>query len=258
MSEAASETPTIHETDEIYYCSAGEDFVAREKEEIEKIKAEAVLPEWRVNPLQGLSVRERISESEEAEVLEEAVFLKRHSKLELDERRRKRWDMQRIREQVNLQRLKARYEQPEHLTKYSSVTNGSSKKNSTKSKKKGKGKNSKKGAEDKGTKEEDEDQMSESLYPDPVNITHIEVSDKLPLCAFGLPIPIVPAEEFSIPWLSDQGEDLEAMELESGHAVTEIGTKTIVSLKIRSPEQGYPDPQPPQVRKLKRVEEESE
>ena len=241
-SETASETPTIHETSEVYYCSAGEDFVAREKEEIAKIKSEAILPEWRVNPLPSLSVRERVSfRSELEENLDDAVFLKRHAKLELDERRRKRWDMQRMREHLNIQRLKARYEQPEHLGK----------KTATSSKRKCKSKNSKKGKED----EEDEDNLSESLYPDPTNITHVEVNEKLPICAFGLPIPIVPPEEFSIPWLSDEGEDLEAaMEAQSALAQTvppKTGVaKTTLSLKIKSPEgNGF---ETPPTKKVKR------
>nr|XP_013226370.2 protein CASC3 [Columba livia] len=40
--------------------------------------------------------------------LDDSVFAKRHAKLELDEKRRKRWDIQRIREQRILQRLQLR------------------------------------------------------------------------------------------------------------------------------------------------------
>ncbi|KAH0626868.1 hypothetical protein JD844_002133 [Phrynosoma platyrhinos] len=63
------------------------------------------VPSWRdhtVEPLRDLNP------SEIVENLDDSVFSKRHAKLELDEKRRKRWDIQRIREQRILQRLQLR------------------------------------------------------------------------------------------------------------------------------------------------------
>ncbi|KFV68579.1 Male-specific lethal 1, partial [Dryobates pubescens] len=63
------------------------------------------VPSWRdhvVEPLRDPNP------SDILENLDDSVFAKRHAKLELDEKRRKRWDIQRIREQRILQRLQLR------------------------------------------------------------------------------------------------------------------------------------------------------
>ncbi|NXF42322.1 MSL1 protein, partial [Nyctibius bracteatus] len=63
------------------------------------------IPSWRdhvVEPLRDPNP------SDILENLDDSVFSKRHAKLELDEKRRKRWDIQRIREQRILQRLQLR------------------------------------------------------------------------------------------------------------------------------------------------------
>ena len=44
------------------------------------------------------------------EAVDDDAYLRRHGKPEAEEKRRKRWDMQRIREQRNTERLKARYD----------------------------------------------------------------------------------------------------------------------------------------------------
>ena len=46
-------------------------------------------------------------------MLDDQVFLKRHSKSEIDERRRKRWDSQRLREESHLEKLKRKQEERE-------------------------------------------------------------------------------------------------------------------------------------------------
>ncbi|XP_070566809.1 male-specific lethal 1-like 1 [Ptychodera flava] len=51
-----------------------------------------LLPEWRLNIVTS------VSSSEGTEDLDDEVFTKRHQKYEIDERKRKRWDIQRIRE----------------------------------------------------------------------------------------------------------------------------------------------------------------
>ncbi|KAM9296745.1 male-specific lethal 1 homolog [Gastrophryne carolinensis] len=63
------------------------------------------IPSWREHPIKPL---QDVNSSEIPENLDDSVFAKRHSKLELDEKRRKRWDIQRIREQRILQRLQLR------------------------------------------------------------------------------------------------------------------------------------------------------
>lgn len=57
------------------------------------------VPSWRIMSFEPL--RESIHEN-----LEDETYNKRHVKLEIDERRRKKWDMQRLREQKNNEKLK--------------------------------------------------------------------------------------------------------------------------------------------------------
>lgn len=168
-------SPPILETEELYYCSAGEAFVAREREEIAHIRAHAEVPAWRARLLSPT----RSGGAVPGENLSDAHFLKRHAKLEADEKRRKRWDIQRIREQVTIQRLKARYEQPDYLFKPGSSSSTT-------------------------RKPPDPPTERETIYPDPENITHVCVQSTIPVCAFGLPLPKLPPQEFSIPWLSPQ------------------------------------------------------
>uniref|UniRef100_A0A2K5PMZ2 Male-specific lethal 1 homolog n=1 Tax=Cebus imitator TaxID=2715852 RepID=A0A2K5PMZ2_CEBIM len=63
------------------------------------------IPSWRDHSVEPLRDP---NPSDLLENLDDSVFSKRHAKLELDEKRRKRWDIQRIREQRILQRLQLR------------------------------------------------------------------------------------------------------------------------------------------------------
>ncbi|OWF40689.1 Male-specific lethal 1-like 1 [Mizuhopecten yessoensis] len=116
------------------------------------------LPQWQNRTYTNLWVLEG------TENLEDEVFLKRHQKPEIEEKRRKRWDLQRIREQKIYEKLKEK-ERGEVCTK-------------------------------------DEGQQStlESFYPSLDNITHIEVTNKIPVMVFGHPVPNLDKMEFSLPW----------------------------------------------------------
>ncbi|XP_074601382.1 male-specific lethal 1 [Brevipalpus obovatus] len=121
------------------------------------------VPSWRINPVASSD------SSSDIENLEDEIFLKRHSKFEIDERRRKRWDIQRLREQRQNEKLRtgryqnAYYDKPPFCKK-----------------------------------EGNHDLVS--FFPDPKEVKFIEVSGKLPVMAFGLPIPALPAAPFSLPW----------------------------------------------------------
>ncbi|KAJ8314311.1 hypothetical protein KUTeg_008872 [Tegillarca granosa] len=81
--------------------------------------------------------------------LEDEIFIKRHQKPEVEEKRRKRWDLQRMREQSIYQKLKDK--------------------------------------EEKCPEGEESDRM-QSFYPLLDDITHIEVCDEIPVMAhFSLP-----------------------------------------------------------------------
>jgi male-specific lethal 1 len=92
------------------------------------------------------------------------VFLKRHAKFEIDEKRRKKWDLMRIREQKTIERLKKRHE--------GYVAESSS------------------GGEN----------LTTSFYPSPDNVRFIQISEEIPVQAFGDDIPAIPAKEFTLPW----------------------------------------------------------
>jgi hypothetical protein len=92
-----------------YFVLLGEDFIRQEKEEILNILKHAEVPGWRERPVNATAPVPSVSSR--VEMVDDETYLKRHSKPEIDERRRKRWDMQRIREQRQIDKLKVRYEQ---------------------------------------------------------------------------------------------------------------------------------------------------
>ncbi|XP_067005140.2 male-specific lethal 1 homolog [Anabrus simplex] len=104
---------------------------------------------------------------EGTENLDDEVFNKRHQRLEIDERRRKRWDVQRIREQRQIERLKSREQ----------------------------------AAMRKDSRHHDDEPLA-SLWPQVDDAQYLEVGDTIPVAAFGLPITKFTASEFSLPWLT--------------------------------------------------------
>ncbi|XP_035514902.1 male-specific lethal 1 homolog isoform X1 [Morone saxatilis] len=107
-----------------------------------------VFPSWRENPIEPL---DEDPSSTPPEPLDDNVFLKRHLKLELDEKRRKRWDIQRIREQRMFQRLQQRMNRKKVVP-------------------------------------ETEPELS-SFYPDTEDVETIVITPFLPVVAFGRPLP---------------------------------------------------------------------
>ena len=96
-----------------FFVLEGEEFVRREKEEVKSILRFAEVPGWREKTVPVAASRTSGAASEPTD---DDAYLKRHGKPELEERRRKRWDMQRIREQRHIERLKARYDQANAAT----------------------------------------------------------------------------------------------------------------------------------------------
>ena len=96
------------------------------------------------------------------------AFNKRHMKPELEEKRRKRWDLQHIRQQ----------QQQQHLTEQQ-LENKSRRKNSA-----------------------PEERIFTSLYPDADNIMAIEINETVPVCVFGYPAPAIAVKEMELPWFS--------------------------------------------------------
>lgn len=109
------------------------------------------------------------------EDVSDEAFLKRHQKYEVDERRRKKWDQQRIREQKNIERLRKRHlkeEYPEITTVAAKVP-----------------------------------KVMTSFFPDIETIKFIQISDDLPISAFGEQIPKLLPKDFSLPWQESSDND---------------------------------------------------
>lgn len=123
------------------------------------IKSKEV-PEWRHKPMHPAYTMEG------TENIEDDTILKRHARHEMDEKRRKRWDIQRMRQQQQFEKLKASEAR--------------------------RGRKEKKGRETSSPI---------SLLPSLEDMTHLMVSDTVPISVFGVPLPNLPHAPFSLPWL---------------------------------------------------------
>ncbi|XP_054454931.1 male-specific lethal 1 homolog isoform X2 [Anoplopoma fimbria] len=150
-------------TTEMYLCCWNQPPLSPLRETSPKKEEEVAIPSWRENPIEPL---DEDSSFTPPEPLDDNVFLKRHSKLELDEKRRKRWDIQRIREQRMFQRLQQRMNRKKVVP-------------------------------------ETEPELS-SFYPDTEDVESIVITPFLPVVAFGRPLPKLSQQNFELPWLDDR------------------------------------------------------
>ncbi|BES99818.1 male-specific lethal 1 [Nesidiocoris tenuis] len=123
-------------------------------------------PKWRINSLAP------IYSMEGTEDVSDSTFERKHDRLALNEKRRKKWDVARIREQRQLERLREREEARKKV----------------------------RAAADAHA------QMTESFFPDPRDSRDdlcLLVSEKLPISFCGITIPSPgPPVDFLLPWLS--------------------------------------------------------
>ncbi|CAJ1079963.1 male-specific lethal 1 homolog isoform X2 [Xyrichtys novacula] len=150
-------------TTEMYLCCWNQPPLSPLRETSPKKEEEVAIPSWRENHIEPLEDEDSCNP---AEPLDDSVFLKRHMKLELDEKRRKRWDIQRIREQRMFQRLQQRMNRKKVVT-------------------------------------ETEPELS-SFYPDTEDVETIVITPFLPVVAFGRPLPKMSQSNFELPWLDDR------------------------------------------------------
>jgi len=120
------------------------------------------VPDWRHKPMPPSYTMEG------TENIEDDHILKRHQKHELDEKRRKRWDIQRLRQSQQVEKLRLA--------------------------------EARRGQKEKNKKGED---STQSLLPVLEGATHIHVSDAVPVSAFGRPIPHIPHSSFVLPWTQE-------------------------------------------------------
>lgn len=99
----------------------------------------------------------------DVEDISEDAYVRRHAKFLMDERKRKKWDVQRIREQRTIERLKRRHCKDE-------------------------------------LNQQVNDNEIVSFFPPAENLKAILITDDLPVSAFGELIPALPTGEFGLPW----------------------------------------------------------
>ncbi|XP_075991483.1 uncharacterized protein LOC142986751 isoform X2 [Anticarsia gemmatalis] len=126
-------------------------------------KPSVEVPRWREKPYTSCYTLEG------TENLDDKVFEKRHQKLEAEERRQLRWHMRRIREQRHVERLRQRQRDPW----CSGFTSPAYQQPSV-----------------------------FTIWPQPQrDVRIIEITDTLPVMAFGEDLPELPPADFMLPWV---------------------------------------------------------
>jgi len=167
-----NEQPTLCRTDIPYVVKASHDDSEEEEKEVhlkKRVQPDSepvVVPGFRIHKVPtGFSM-------EGTENLDDETYNKRHQKFEQDEKRRKRWDAQEMREQSLYERLRK-----QQSTRVSYACGSSS-----------------------GSSREDQAANLESFLPDPYDAEYIEVSDEVPVSAFGFPLLSEKPSDFDISW----------------------------------------------------------
>ncbi|XP_043530861.1 male-specific lethal 1 homolog isoform X1 [Chiloscyllium plagiosum] len=150
-------------TTEMYLCRWHHRPPSPLREPSPKKEETVAIPSWKEHSAEPLI---NLQPDEIIENLDDCVFAKRHAKLELDEKRRKRWDIQRIREQRLLQRLQLRMYKK------------------------------------KGIQESEPEILS--FFPEPDDVESLVITPFLPVVAFGRPLPKLSQQNFELPWLDER------------------------------------------------------
>lgn len=140
-------------------------------EDGEKEEGNIAVPSWHLCP-KSPTMSPDMNTTEDTS---DDVIARRHKKLEDDEKRRKRWDMQRSRELKVHQDLLQKYLQ--------------------------------KGGGGGGQVKEKKKEKIITFAPKLEELEGIEVMDTIAVNAFGKPIPLLEPSEFELPWLSSDAKD---------------------------------------------------
>ncbi|XP_058808572.1 male-specific lethal 1-like 1 [Phymastichus coffea] len=160
-------------TEEHYYTAVGEPnymLCLSDRSSEETSNSNLEVPNWRVKVYTSCYTMEG------TENLDDEIFNKRHLKLENDERRRKRWDVQRIREQRHIEKLKQRQERQSHHPTCMNVNHT---------------------GPCLATAEEEN---VITLWPELDQIQSIQVDPQLPVSSFGSSVAYFPLSDFILPW----------------------------------------------------------
>lgn len=150
-------------TTEMYLCRWHQRPPSPLREPSPKKEETVAIPSWKEHSAEPLA---DLPPEDVIENLDDCAFTKRHAKLELDEKRRKRWDIQRIREQRLLQRLQLRMYKK------------------------------------KGIQESEPEILS--FFPEPDDVESLVITPFLPVVAFGRPLPKLSQQNFELPWLDER------------------------------------------------------
>lgn len=140
------------------------DDIAVKDEETEK--SVVSVPPWKLVAHQDKPV---ITGDNEEDISNDA-FARRHLKPETEEKKRKRWDLQHLRQQRHHEMLSRKYNERQINKTQAKTASCNS--------------------------------VSNTLDRDPSNVMAIEISDIVPVCAFGRPLPAVEVKEMELPWFS--------------------------------------------------------
>jgi len=144
-----------------------------------EMQKKAEVPGWRIKPISASYIMEG------TENVEDSNLLKRHQKPENDEKRRKRWDVQRIREQRHVARLRARYDPSGDAEQSSSALINNANLNL------------------KLIPEASKESLDiKTLLPNPDEATDILVQETIPVSVFGSVLPKLNSKDFSLPWIN--------------------------------------------------------
>lgn len=162
------------------------------------------IPKWTIKETTGLYCIEG------TEDLGDEVFHKRHARLEHHEKKRKKWDVQRIREQRTIERLKRRHCKDETVD----------------------------------TQPNDAD-SAHSFYPPADNIKFIQITDDLPIQAFGEGIPALHRSDFTLPWHHHRSQHFKSLSasdtksLAGPHNIPAQNTSIVFATKKKSTRKAY-------------------
>ena len=148
-----------------------------------EMQKKAEVPGWRIKPISASYIMEG------TENVEDSNLLKRHQKPENDEKRRKRWDVQRIREQRHVARLRARYDpsggDADQSTSSALLINNANILNL------------------KLIPEASKESLDiKTLLPNPDEAIDILVQETIPVSVFGSVLPKLNSKDFSLPWIN--------------------------------------------------------
>lgn len=208
--ESMPDIPSCMLTQVLYHVTADHctRLSSRETKQLISDSRQAIVevPCWHVSTLTPAhatsdSAGEDAGVSSSVECLADDTFLRRHSKPELNEKRRKRWDLQRMRQQHQYEKLRSAYQRRNNTT--TSTNTGSAGSELTRSET-----NAASAAtavnvlSAVAVSAPPVRQMS--LCPQPGRSTYMVIERAVPVCCFGANLPNLRRRGFGLPWKTDR------------------------------------------------------